>query len=203
MNPEIECPVCGSKDIQSENIEEKTLLPFGQSFTFTKPMYTCNECGEEGEFTEEGDENYLKALEVAKRESLGTIVEGLNSNGYSLAYMERALQLSQRTLSQWKSKGITSSGMALMRIVNTYPWILKVADANYDKGYADEVLVSEAAIVIGQFSKTQNIPVPDVQLSSSDQELELRMTWEKPTTMSGPASEFIDHSINYLVATVK
>ena len=117
MNPEIECPVCGSKDIRPENIEEKTLLPFDHSFIYEKVMHTCNNCGEEGEFTEEGDENYLKALEIAKRESLGTIVEGLNSKGHSLAYMERALQLSQRTLSQWKSKGITSSGMALMRII--------------------------------------------------------------------------------------
>ncbi len=165
----VKCPVCGSNDIQSEHVEEHSSLPFGQMVVFEKIIHTCNACGEVGEFTEEGDENYLKALEIAKKDSLAVILNDLSKSGLSYAYIERALQLSQRTLSRWKSKGISASGMALMKIVGTFPWVLKVADENYDKTYANQVLVSQAAIVLENVIKENEVSTPVIHFSSFEE----------------------------------
>ena len=57
----------------------------------------------------------------------------LSKIGYSMAAIERALELPQRTISRWKAnKELSSIGIALLRIIRTYPWILEVAEKKFD-----------------------------------------------------------------------
>jgi hypothetical protein len=61
--------------------------------------------------------------------------------------MERALGLPARTLARWKNEQTTSpsaAGVALMRIIRTFPWILEVADVQFDKTKARKVLLQAA-----------------------------------------------------------
>lgn len=67
----------------------------------------------------------------------------LNEQGYSNASMERSLGLPARTLERWKNDRTivpSAAALALMRIVRTYPWILKVADAPFDEEEACAIL---------------------------------------------------------------
>lgn len=55
-----------------------------------------------------------------------------------LSYIERVLGLSMRTLSRVKANGDTSTmGLALLRIIRTYPWILIAFDPMKTEGKFD------------------------------------------------------------------
>ena len=78
-----------------------------------------------------------KALAVSERQSIEPMLEHLSNEGYSMAAIERAFGLPQRTISRWKSnKELTATGLALLRVIRTYPWIIDVADSKYEGNYA-------------------------------------------------------------------
>jgi len=54
--------------------------------------------------------------------------------------IERALGIPQNTLEKDKS----ASGKALKKIINTFPWIVDVADKKYDKKEAKRIMMKNA-----------------------------------------------------------
>jgi hypothetical protein len=51
------------------------------------------------------------------------------------------LGLPQRTLSRWTQGGAPPEGVALLRLIERFPWLLEVAEAHFDAHVARHVLV--------------------------------------------------------------
>lgn len=141
---EFQCPACGS---QKTSFSESTIgvqSPYGPEVEMQEKTYACLDCGEEFDYSKSYDNTYRDALETSKKASVAAILEHLSVE-YSFSAVERALDLPQRTLSRWKSTGDTSAiGVALLRIIRTYPWILRVAQARFEPTVACDIFVQTA-----------------------------------------------------------
>lgn len=141
------CSYCGNKTVSIEEHEIELNEPYGGSSTVTIKEKVCSHCG----FAEDDDSNDIviqKGLSVLKRISMVKVLDALNSMGHTNASMERALGLPARTLARWKneqSMSPSASGIALMRIIRTFPWILAVADMQFDHEAARNILLQNAA----------------------------------------------------------
>lgn len=190
MNGKIICPECGSSNVITEKITEQDLLPFGASFEYEKEVDVCQECGEKGSFSnktiDENHERYQLALKETNKDSLVFILHHMSELGNSMAHIERSLGLAQRTLSRWKTQSISGSGMTLMRIICAYPWILDVADENFDEKFANEELLRQAAIAYSKF-----LPMPDeIIISETSDRKELQLAWiNRRSTVTSPITE--------------
>jgi hypothetical protein len=179
MSEELTCPACDSSNVRTEKNKEKEKLAItGVELVYDKIIHVCRECDARGEFvsdvSEENHEKFIDALKTANTASLDFILKDLSNFTSSMAYLERALELPQRTLSRWKAQGISASGMALMKIVYTYPWILKVADEDFDKQFSKQEVVRQAAEIL---------PSPDhVCISDHPKHIRVSMDWDKRTT---------------------
>ncbi len=140
------CSYCGNEDV---SIEERIIImsePFGGTDTVKIKEIVCKACS----FTEDDDDNdviVLKALASLKRSSMVNILTSLNSEGYTNASMERALELPSRTLARWKNEhsiSASSAGIALMRIIRSFPWILEVAENHFDQEKAQHIFLTHA-----------------------------------------------------------
>jgi len=73
---------------------------------------------------------------ISKKDlSVEELVKILNDNGYSNITIERILQLEFGILNRWISgkEDITCVGLSLLRILSTFPWMLKIAENNFDE----------------------------------------------------------------------
>lgn len=140
------CSYCGGTNLVEEHDVLKLTEPFGGIATVEVIKIKCNECG----FIEEDDRNdrvIQKELAILKRNSMIHILKDLNEKGYTNAYMERALGLPARTLARWKNESSMSpsaSGSALMRFIRTFPWLLHVADCQFDQEKARTIFLTNA-----------------------------------------------------------
>ena len=145
----VHCPVCGSDDV-TKNSEQKSLtVPFGPTVNYSNIDFTCKSCGESGDFSYETDRNISQAIAESQRVSVDSMISQVSSSGITMSYIERALDLPQRTITRWKATGCSSGSLALLRIVRTYPWILGVAERGFDEGFAKRTLVTQAMGLIG------------------------------------------------------
>ncbi len=156
---ELICPFCGSRETKIEKETEERKLPFGPTFSYETTMRTCAQCQESWDSGEVGDESYETALAEAEIQSIEEIIEYLNQHGNSMAYIERALELPQRTLVRWKSKGGTKSGIALMRMIRNFPWLLDIAKNNYDKNIAVDELIKQGDLAYKEQREKFNMNV--------------------------------------------
>jgi hypothetical protein len=134
------CPVCGSTDVLTGSINESLPVPFGPAATFTTTQYTCNTCGESGDFAGENNSTINEALKKSTALSVSEMFEYLSKEGITAAYLERALRLPPRTTARWKGGNLSAAALALLRFVRTYPWLLAVADANFESSAAKQKL---------------------------------------------------------------
>lgn len=144
---EVRCTYCGKDAVSIEEHEIELSEPYGGSSTVKITEKVCNNCG----FSEDDDSNDLviqKELSVLKRTSMVNVLDALNSMGHTTASMERALGLPARTIARWKnerSMSPSAAAIALMRIIRTYPWLLAVADLQFDDVAARNILLQHAA----------------------------------------------------------
>jgi hypothetical protein len=138
------CPVCGSTDLKEKGVTEKIKAPYGPEISFEAIENTCSVCGEEGDFFNKSEDLILSALRESTEVSIDTILNSLNGLEISNAYFERALRLPPRTLARWKNKKLSASSLALLRMVGTYPWLLEVADRDFEPRFAGESLLGAA-----------------------------------------------------------
>jgi hypothetical protein len=140
----VTCEVCGSTNTIKSQKERYFPIPYGQPALIHQSVVTCQDCGLEIDSTNEEDNK--SAIEMARQESIRSMLDFLVHRGYSLAQIERSLDLPQRTISRWKGSGeLSSIGIALLRILRTYPWIIEVAENKYDEFISKTTLISEAA----------------------------------------------------------
>jgi len=139
------CPACGSQRVSRSEYENSNQLTLGSKFSFKEVLYTCNTCGEEGDFFAETDKNYLAAQKAAQLNLIKKILEDLHSNGISMALIERVFELPPRTLTRWKNGDFSSSALSLLRIIFTYPWIIEVAENKFEKNISCSAILTAAA----------------------------------------------------------
>ena len=140
------CPVCGATNITTENKKISIKCPFGPEETkIIGTTYKCGTCESVFGDDTENDKKIENVLDICRRKSIGTMLNVLQDNGYSLAAIERALELPQRTISRWKSStDLSSMGVALLRIISTFPWILQVAENKYKPAFAKRIYLNNA-----------------------------------------------------------
>ena len=141
----IQCPACDSYNVTVCEKQGIAQAVYGTEVPYNEKVIKCNDC--ESSFVDNtiAVDPYSKALEQSKKESVTCILDSLSQLGTNLAAMERALELPQRTLSRWKSGADPSAaGLTLLRFINTYPWLLEVADAKYDITFANMILINQA-----------------------------------------------------------
>lgn len=66
-----------------------------------------------------------------------TLIELYANYGYTRGCVERILNLKANSLS---TENPAPELIALMKVIRTYPWLLKVADNNYDEFEAKRIL---------------------------------------------------------------
>jgi hypothetical protein len=91
-----------------------------------------------------------QAIETADQRSLGSILEWLGEVGISMAFVERALRLPTRTVARWKAGECSASGIALLRLVRRYPWLLEVAAAGFSEVAARKAVLAAAGAVVAE-----------------------------------------------------
>jgi len=109
-------------------------------------VLTCRKCGFE-EYLPSNDETIARALSDLKKALMVLLLNDLNSSGLPNAYRERALGLPARTLARWKNEVSlmqSAAGHALMRLIRTFPWLLQVAEAEFDEKRARILLLKAA-----------------------------------------------------------
>lgn len=141
------CSYCGKDGVSIEEKEIELNQPYSGTRKVKIKERVCIHCG----FAEDDVGNdlvILKELSRLKKDSMVKMIESLNSMGYTTASMERSLELPARTLARWKNEVAISpsaAGIALMRIIRTYPWILAVADKQFDPEVARTILLQQSA----------------------------------------------------------
>lgn len=151
------CPVCGSSKIQTESESRKLKVPFVSDAKYEAIVDVCQECATRGDFCRENSARITASVEKAKQESVVRIIAGLAEKKYTMASMERALGLAQRTMNRWKGGEFSDSSLALLRFIATYPWLVEVADAQFDPKFAQERLMMEAVRVVNGIAESRGM----------------------------------------------
>jgi len=138
------CPACGSDDMLRHEQTKNNELALKGEFKFKDVSYACNSCGEEGDFSGEGDKNYLIAKKKAQSLFVNNVLERFDECHITMAMFERVFELPARTLSRWKTGDFSASSLALLRIVAVYPWIIDVAEHRFERNYANLIIFKVA-----------------------------------------------------------
>ncbi|GHU73682.1 hypothetical protein FACS189450_13920 [Spirochaetia bacterium] len=142
----IECPICGSNNLQKDSLNEVIKGDLGKEIAFDNVNYKCMECGAEGDFFDESSGSRLHALEKLRKEYVSSTLDYFIDNKISFSSIERILDLPQRTLTKWKNNVTqpTSAGTALLKFIRLFPWLLEVAENKYDYNIAQRLFIQTA-----------------------------------------------------------
>ena len=143
---ERKCPACGSSDIREEIIDTVIKEPFGGKETIEIHEIVCSVCGSRGDFFDENETVVTETIKKLKQKSIVNILKDFSDGKISMSAIERALEIPQRTLTKWKNENAmpSSTGIALMRLIRLFPWLLEVAERKYDYNEARKVHINAA-----------------------------------------------------------
>jgi len=142
------CPVCGSDALTTSIKKHALTVIYGKPAEYNEVVDTCSVCEESGDFSDLNDATINQIMKAAKKESATNMLDYLSNHNIKMSYMERSLELPARTLARWKAEDCSAAGLALLRIIRTYPWILEVADDRFSQPTASSRLVEEAGHVL-------------------------------------------------------
>ncbi len=134
------CECCGSDNTEIKTSSRLFPIPFGGVLEYNNSVVHCNDCDEDVDFGENlsvdsflSDENpnFIEAI----RKSIDNMLSDLQKMDISQSHIERTFDIPARTLSKWRNDRNLPSAAALsfLRIVRMFPWMLNVAEKNYDK----------------------------------------------------------------------
>jgi DNA-binding transcriptional regulator YiaG len=143
---ERKCPACGASDIRDEIIDTVIKEPFGGEKTVETHEIVCSLCGSRGDFFNENETVVVETIKKLKQKSIVNILKDFSDHKISMSAIERALEIPQRTLTKWKNGNAmpSSTGIALMRFIRLFPWLLEVAERKYDYNEAQRVHINAA-----------------------------------------------------------
>jgi|GEM_PF-2603044 len=160
MNIKNQCPACGSTEMTRYENKKFDQLTLGNKFFYDEIHYKCNTCSEEGDFLSETDQNYISAQKNAQLDMIKEILDTFNRSNISMAMLERVFELPARTLTRWKNGDFSSSGIALLRILATFPWIISVAEHKFNSTFASSAIIKVAVQEFEQGAhKVLNLPI--------------------------------------------
>ena len=133
----MKCPICN-------NEMKESLVDFPIKIGNTEKMthifsHVCSECG-----YDENDKRNKKIISTAINETLvscsNSILQLWKNQNRSFSELERCFLLPARTLSKWLNHSVKPSAAAvgLLRIINAFPWMEKVADLGLETAEAKQ-----------------------------------------------------------------
>jgi len=132
-----------------EAVSRKEKIPFG-CVNLKTSILRCTHCGKETELESDGAE-LARQIKEAQRASVRVMLESLKERDVSAAAIERAFGLSPRTANRWKQEGeFSASSLALLRTLATFPWLVEVAETNFDLDIAEATLIGAAEQVLAK-----------------------------------------------------
>lgn len=140
------CPACGSTDITDEKKSILIKKPFGGQYNIEIHENICSTCGSRGDFFSQNDFLIDETIKKLQQKSIENILNYFIDNKISMSSIERALEIPQRTLTKWKNRtnAPSSAGIALMRFIKLFPWLLEVAENKYDYSEAQKIHINAA-----------------------------------------------------------
>jgi hypothetical protein len=142
------CPICGSKNVTSQIVSQLVGVIDSAQESVSVFHDSCQDCGATGDFGDRNSDIIEQGIKRSEERMVEGIIRFLSSLGITMAYMERVLGLPQRTAMRWKAGEHSASAVALLQLIRTYPWLLKVAEHGFEKRYAQTVLLEQAGSVI-------------------------------------------------------
>lgn len=132
------CPICGKKLTESKINYSITV---GSSTE--EDLVTSVKCGNCGFCTSDFEENESVKADVLKKAQSACVVAAIESlkDKYSLSEIEMAMGLPLRTLSKYKNqtKNPSASAVALLQLLQTFPWLVVVAEEKFNQDSAYEI----------------------------------------------------------------
>ncbi len=150
------CPACGSDAVTGKKVEKEISLPYGGKTKISVNEYVCSSCGMEGDFTGANDKIISEVYDKANLAAVNNIIDEFVHHKISMAAMERALDLTPRTLTKWRN-GLShpsATGIALMKMAGTFPWLLEVAENNYEPVISKKIFVKNSVDVLMDLALT-------------------------------------------------
>jgi len=140
------CPACGSIDIIDEKKNILIKEPFGGQDNIEIHENICSICGSRGDFFNQNETLIDETIKKLKQKSIESILNDFIDSKISMSSIERALEIPQRTLTKWKNRtnAPSSTGVALMRFIKLFPWLLEVAENKYDYNEAHKIHINAA-----------------------------------------------------------
>ena len=140
------CPACGSIDIIDEKKSILTKEPFGGQDNIEIHENICSICGSRGDFFNQNDLLIDDTIKKLQQKSIENILNYFIDSKVSMSSIERALEIPQRTLTKWRNRTNvpSSAGIALMRFIKLFPWLLEVAENKYDYSEAQKIHINAA-----------------------------------------------------------
>lgn len=140
------CPACGSIDIIDEKKSILIKEPFGGQNNIEIHENICSLCGSRGDFFNQNETLIDETIKKLKQKSIENILNDFIDSKMSMSSIERALEIPQRTLTKWKNRTNvpSSAGIALMRFIKLFPWLLEVAENKYDYNEAQKIHINAA-----------------------------------------------------------
>jgi len=125
------CPICGENSTNSRTEKRNIGDGFIGFSEIEEIIHKCSGCREE--WGDEGnDAKYDAGIKKLLETGVPDMIESLKTKGITQAYFERSLRIPQRTMARWSRGEISDSAVALMKVILTFPWILEVADNDFD-----------------------------------------------------------------------
>jgi len=140
------CPACGSIDIIDGKGSVLIKEPFGGQDNIEIHENICSKCGSRGDFFNQNELLIDETIKKLKQKSIENVLNDFLDNKISMSSIERALEIPQRTLTKWKNGANvpSSAGIALMRFIKLFPWLLEVAENKYDYNEAQKIHINVA-----------------------------------------------------------
>jgi transposase-like protein len=155
----IECPICGSSNLKKNFSNEILKGDMGENTSYKKISYKCLDCESEGDFFNENTDAINLALDVLKRKYVKSALDYFAENKISFSSIERILDLPQRTLTKWKNdvSQPSAAGVALLKFLRVFPWLLNVAEHSYDYNTSQKIFLQSAFnIMLHKISFSEN-----------------------------------------------
>jgi DNA-binding transcriptional regulator YiaG len=133
------CECCGSENTVVKTTSRFFPIPFSDTLEYKNKVIHCNDCDEDVDLDESQSVDSFLSTEnpdytTAIKKSIDTMLSDLQKMNISLSHIERSFDIPARTLSKWHNDRNLPSAAALsfLRILRTFPWVLKVAEKNFD-----------------------------------------------------------------------
>lgn len=196
----VQCPACGSSDVAVTYESRSYSAPFGAPSSVSTEITTCRACGESGDFRNANAAALKQAIETADQKSIASILEWLGAAGVSMAYIERALRLPTRTVARWKSGECSASGIALLRLLRTYPWLLDVAASSFSDLAARRAVLTAASEVLAEAVDAAGLQYSVSASQPQAGTVELRTRFEPKTPIISTAPTGVSNSVELSLA---